>query len=244
MQTFSNNGATTLAVAVNALDTTITVVDASKFPVGEFKVTLETVDRSKNEIVLVTGVAGNVLTVVRAQEGTTANTFSIGDKVENRLTAEWLNGLQSTVAGIASTATYSKIEFTAAAGQTTFSVTYTPGSVEVYRNGLRLASADYTATNGTSIVLGVGASVGDLIEVVTYGSFNVANTYTQAQTDSLLAVKQNKVTVSGIAKWDGAGNTSQAVAGTDYAAASHTHNLSSLNDDIGLLTALQTINGV
>ena len=100
MQIFSNNGATTLAVAVNALDTTITVVDASKFPVGEFKVTLETVDRSKNEIVLVTEVVGNALTVVRAQEGTVATDFPVDAKVENRVTAEWLNTLQTTVDGM------------------------------------------------------------------------------------------------------------------------------------------------
>ena len=100
MQIFSNNGATTLTIAVTALDTTITVVDASKFPVGEFKVTLETVDRSKNEIVLVTGVVGNVLTVVRAQEGTVATDFPVDAKVENRVTAEWLNALQTTVDGM------------------------------------------------------------------------------------------------------------------------------------------------
>ena len=65
-------------------------------------------------------------------------------------------------------------DFTATASQTTFTVTYTVGLVEVYRNGVKLAIADYTASNGTTIVLATGANVGDLIEVVAFGSVNTA----------------------------------------------------------------------
>tara|TARA_R100000995_G_scaffold701_1_gene465 strand:- start:148 stop:906 length:759 start_codon:yes stop_codon:yes gene_type:complete len=54
---------------------------------------------------------------------------------------------------------------TATGGQTTFSpLTYTVGSVDVFLNGVLLDASDYTATNGTSIVLDVGASAGDLLE--------------------------------------------------------------------------------
>lgn len=54
---------------------------------------------------------------------------------------------------------------TATASQTSFSpITYTVGSVDVFLNGVLLAGSDYTATNGTSIVLDVGASAGDLLE--------------------------------------------------------------------------------
>ena len=56
-------------------------------------------------------------------------------------------------------------EFTATAGQTTFSpAAYTAGGIDVYRNGVKLGIADYTATTGTSVVLATGATVGDLIE--------------------------------------------------------------------------------
>jgi len=60
-------------------------------------------------------------------------------------------------------------EYTATAGQTTFAVTYTVGSIEgVYRNGIKLGTTDYTASSGTNIVLASGAAVGDLICIVSF----------------------------------------------------------------------------
>jgi hypothetical protein len=63
---------------------------------------------------------------------------------------------------------------TASASQTTFTVSYTVGLIEVYRNGVKLAIADYTASNGTTIVLTNPANAGDVIEVVAFGSVNTA----------------------------------------------------------------------
>jgi len=92
---FKNNAKTTLSSGVNNSTTTIPVTEGSVFPVADatagtfFFATLD--DDTNNEIVKVTassGSAGNQnLTVVRAQEGTTARAFSSGDKVELRLTA-------------------------------------------------------------------------------------------------------------------------------------------------------------
>ena len=67
-----------------------------------------------------------------------------------------------------------KQEFTATEGQTSFTVTggYTQGYVDVFRNGIRLGSDDFTDTSGTAIVLTVPAQADDLIEVVKY---NVAS---------------------------------------------------------------------
>ena len=67
-----------------------------------------------------------------------------------------------------------KQEFTATLGQTSFTVTngYTQGYVDVFRNGIRLGSDDFTDTSGTAIVLTVPAQADDLIEVVKY---NVAS---------------------------------------------------------------------
>lgn len=81
--------------------------------------------------------------------------------------------------------------FTATSGQTTFSVPYTVGLVEVYLNGSRLNYTDYTATNGTSVVLAVGATAGDIVDIVAYGTVTVANTYTQAEANSLFALIAN-----------------------------------------------------
>ena len=61
--------------------------------------------------------------------------------------------------------------YTATANQTTFTgLGYSDGGdLDVYLNGIRLAQSDYTANNGTSLVLAAGASVGDLLEVVDMG---------------------------------------------------------------------------
>ena len=80
--------------------------------------------------------------------------------------------------------TFTTTVFTATANQTTFSVSYTVGFVEVFLNGSKLSAADFTATNGTSIVLASGATVGDTVDVVAYGTQTIANVYTQSQSDA------------------------------------------------------------
>jgi hypothetical protein len=58
--------------------------------------------------------------------------------------------------------------FTATEDQTTFNLTYTPGYIDVYVNGVRLTASEYTATNGTSVVLDVGATAGDTVDITVY----------------------------------------------------------------------------
>lgn len=75
-------------------------------------------------------------------------------------------------------------EYVATAGQTTFSgadvnaeiLAYTEGLIEVQINGLVLRPGDdYTATNGTSVVLSSAAAVGDEIQIDAYDSFVMAD---------------------------------------------------------------------
>ena len=66
------------------------------------------------------------------------------------------------------------ITYTATAGQTQFNVTYNVGYVDVFLNGAKLSGNEYTATNGTSIVLDTGASLYDIVEVVGYSNINIA----------------------------------------------------------------------
>lgn len=84
------------------------------------------------------------------------------------------SGIPSWINNTASGVSFVVTDFTATASQTTFTVTYTVGLVEVYRNGVKLAIADYTASNGTTIVLATGANAGDVIEVVAFGAVNTA----------------------------------------------------------------------
>ena len=71
-------------------------------------------------------------------------------------------------------ATYTRTSFTATVGQTTFSVTYTAPYIQVYQNGVMLNATDYTATNGTSVILAIGAFTGDIIEFVAFNLVPIA----------------------------------------------------------------------
>jgi hypothetical protein len=78
--------------------------------------------------------------------------------------------------GVTTTAYRTVTEFSATSGQTTFSVpSYTVGFIDVYRNGVMLGSADYTATSGVSVVLASGCTVGDLVEVISFQVSSVLN---------------------------------------------------------------------
>ena len=59
---------------------------------------------------------------------------------------------------------------TATANQTSFTFTYNVGFLDVFVNGSKLKSSDFTATNGTSVVLAVGAFVGDTVELISYNT--------------------------------------------------------------------------
>jgi hypothetical protein len=86
-------------------------------------------------------------------------------------------------AGSTVNGTSNRFEYTATANQTTFTgsdsnsktLAYDAGFIDVYLNGVKLANADFTATSGTSVVLGTGASVNDILMIVAYGTFQLAN---------------------------------------------------------------------
>lgn len=79
-------------------------------------------------------------------------------------------------AGVVTTAYRTVTEFTATAGQTTFTPpSYSVGFIAVYLNGARLGAADFTASNGTTIVLATGASVDDLVVTESFYISSVAN---------------------------------------------------------------------
>ena len=73
-------------------------------------------------------------------------------------------------------ATQTRDNFTATASQTTFATSgYTPGYLDVYLNGVHLDPTDYTATNGTDVVLATGATAGDVLSVVAFSTFETAS---------------------------------------------------------------------
>jgi len=91
--------------------------------------------------------------------------------------------------------------YQATAGQTSFSdsdadskvLAYTDSLyMDVYQNGVLLKpGTDYTATTGTTVVLVTGASLNDVVEMVVYDVFGVADSYTKSQSDTRYPFKGN-----------------------------------------------------
>lgn len=82
---FANNAESTLSGAITAGATSLTVVSAAAFPTaGNFTILVG------SEIMLVTGVAGTIFTLVRGQEGTSAAAHDAGATVQQVVSAEAL----------------------------------------------------------------------------------------------------------------------------------------------------------
>ena len=97
---FSNNATTTLASSILSTDTSITVAGSvgSLFPAaGGSNYFYATIVNSSNdiEVVKVTSRSGDVMTVVRGQDGTTALNWIGGDKFELRVNAKALSDIAS-----------------------------------------------------------------------------------------------------------------------------------------------------
>jgi len=113
--------------------------------------------------------------------------------------------------------------YTATANQTTFTGSSTEGVtltyadtnyIDVFQNGVLLGSADYTSTSGTSVVLAQGASADDLIVIVVYDVFSVADTVSKTNGGSFdsAVTMSNNLTVSGAFTSQGIDDNADATA--------------------------------
>jgi len=118
--------------------------------------------------------------------------------------------------------------YTATASQTNFSgagdegitLSYTDGTfTDVYQNGVLLGTADYTATSGTSIVLTQAASVSDIIVIIVYDVFGVADTVSKVDGGTF----DGNITVSGTFTT----SSTSTFGGTVLPSADDTHDLGS-----------------
>jgi len=85
-----NNVSSTLATPISASDTGMVVVDGDQFPTlagGEYFYATLMSPAGTTEIVKVTARVANAMTIVRAQDGTSAASFTSGALVEMRVTA-------------------------------------------------------------------------------------------------------------------------------------------------------------
>jgi hypothetical protein len=95
---FTNNATSTLAAGINNAVTSLTVATGQGvlFPTlgaGDYFYCTLTNLAGTIEIIKVTARSGDVFTMTRAQDGTSATSWSIGDKVELRLVAASLNDI-------------------------------------------------------------------------------------------------------------------------------------------------------
>jgi len=176
---YGGTGLTTFTAANNALySTSSSALAAGTLPVAAGGTAGTTAATAFNNLSPITTTGDLII-------GTGTNTagrLGIGTSgyvlQSNGTTASWASPPGSSTLNIQ--------DFTATSGQTSFTLTYTVGLVEgVYRNGIKLGQADYTATSGTAIVLGTGAITGDLIEVVYFTAVavtNVVNTFSAGTT--------------------------------------------------------------
>jgi hypothetical protein len=129
------------------------------------------------------------LTIV--DDSSTSETITLGSE-----TLKFAGGTGITTAITSGTVTISKsgssahrtlFKFTATSGQTTFSgadassntLAYSTGNFDVFLNGVLLDATDFTASNGTSVVLASAAAADDILSVLAY------------QTDSLIQNDMN-----------------------------------------------------
>ena len=92
----ANSPETSLSGALTAAGTTVNVVDGSVLPEAPNLLTIGA-DGSTAETVLMTAKNGNVLTVTRAQNGTTARAWSAGDVIARYFTAADQTALQENI---------------------------------------------------------------------------------------------------------------------------------------------------
>ena len=125
-------------------------------------------------------------------------------------------------AGSTVNGTAQRYNYTATAAQTTFTgadtngntLAYDAGYADVYLNGVRLSGADITITSGTSVVLAAGASAGDILDIVAYGTFSVASINAANIDSGTLNAARLPKSVAGV--WESKSNDFTAEAGKSY----------------------------
>lgn len=169
-----NNAFSTLATAITASDTGIVVADGSKFPTlsaGEYFYATLVSPAGTTEIIKVTARVSNSLTVVRAQDGSSAASFQVGARLDMRVNA-------ASIAEISDEA--SEISIADAGGY------YTSGNVEgaLQEARVRTPTVDNFIGDGATLVytLSSALGLGGLTDIHIDGVYQYKNTYTVSGT--------------------------------------------------------------
>jgi hypothetical protein len=100
---------------------------------------------------------------------TTSGRLNTKIVVSGSLTKTVLNSGAAETLQLGVDVIFNETYFTATAGQTTFSTAYTPNYIQCFVNGIKLINTqDFTATNGTSVILSDACVAGDVVEFVKF----------------------------------------------------------------------------
>ena len=84
----------------------------------------------------------------------------------------------SNLTGVSGGTTRTVNRYTATADQTLFpasgTISYNVGYVDVFINGTKLDSTEFTASNGTTVTLTTGATVDDIVELVAFSDVSIS----------------------------------------------------------------------
>jgi len=215
--TTANNAAWAAYAAGNTNSTNITYVNQfaqsaynAANAAGSSAYVQAAFDKANNALANTSGTfAGNLTTTgnvkvssTQAATSTTtgALTVSGGVGVSGNLYA---GNIYTNGALINNSAALTVYKYVATAGQTTFSgsdsnaltLSYVASAIFVTLNGVVLNNTlEYTATNGTSVVLGTAAELDDELNIYSFGAFQIADAYTSAQADSRFLTQANAIT--------------------------------------------------
>jgi len=187
----------TTVAGISANVTTVAGLSSAISTVNSNSANINTVAGANSNITSVAGAITNIDTVAtniagvnsfadryRISSSAPASSLDVGDLYfdtsANELKVYKSSGWSA--AGSTVNGTSARYNYTATAAQTTFTgsdtagntLAYDAGFADTYLNGIRLSAADVNITSGTSVVLAAGATVGDIIDIVGYGTFNVA----------------------------------------------------------------------
>jgi hypothetical protein len=174
---FTNNAKTTLTASLSNSATSASVTSSSGFPSlsgsDYFYATLaEVLDDTTLEIVKVTAVSGTTWTISRAQDNTTARSYSSGDKIELRASAGLFTDLLNEKATVANP---------------TFTGNITIGSAAISETELEILDGATVTTDELNKLDGTTATPASL----TYGKDLYDSDVTAAEFDYLDGVTSN-----------------------------------------------------
>jgi hypothetical protein len=185
-------GISSNVTTVAGISSSVTSVASNSTNINTVGTNITNVNNVGSNIANVNTTAANITGVnsfgerYRVSSSAPTSSLDVGDlyfdTTQNELKVYKSSGWSA--AGSTINGTSARFTYTASANQTTFTgsdnngntLAYDAGFVDVFLNGVKMVNGvDVTVTSGTSVVLASGASANDTIDIVGFGTFNVAS---------------------------------------------------------------------